>query len=127
MKVRAFTLVEVLLALAICSIVLVAINAVFATAVRLRDKTTGPGFATYRGPFGPSIVNAAVHPCSISRRIPSSARTAPFELDPRTFTNPNFCMIRPVYSPSKLSLLITRTCRSRHQYIAGIMQLCQNE
>jgi len=35
----AFTLVEVLLALAICAIVLVAINAVFATAVRLRDRT----------------------------------------------------------------------------------------
>ena len=35
-----FTLVEVLLALAICAIVLVAINAVFATAVRLRDRTT---------------------------------------------------------------------------------------
>jgi type II secretion system protein J len=37
---NAFTLVEVLLALAICAIVLVAINAVFATAVRLRDRTT---------------------------------------------------------------------------------------
>ena len=35
----AFTLVEVILALAICAIVLVAINAVFATAVRLRDRT----------------------------------------------------------------------------------------
>jgi type II secretion system protein J len=33
-------LVEVLLALAICAIVLVAINAVFATAVRLRDRTS---------------------------------------------------------------------------------------
>jgi type II secretory pathway component PulJ len=32
--------VEVLLALAICAIVLVAINAVFATAVRLRDRTS---------------------------------------------------------------------------------------
>jgi type II secretion system protein J len=37
---RAFTLIEVLLALGICAIVLVAMNAVFATAVRLRDKTT---------------------------------------------------------------------------------------
>lgn len=37
---RAFTLIEVLLALTICAIVLVAINAVFATAVRLRDRTT---------------------------------------------------------------------------------------
>jgi type II secretion system protein J len=36
----AFTLVEVILAMAICAIVLVAINAVFATAVRLRDRTT---------------------------------------------------------------------------------------
>jgi type II secretion system protein J len=36
----AFTLVEVLLALAICAIVLVAINAVFATAIKLRDKTS---------------------------------------------------------------------------------------
>ena len=36
----AFTLVEVLLALAICAIVLVAINAVFATAVRLRNRTS---------------------------------------------------------------------------------------
>jgi type II secretion system protein J len=35
-----FTLVEVLLALAICAIVLVAVNAVFATAVRLRDRTS---------------------------------------------------------------------------------------
>lgn len=37
---RAFTLIEVLLALAICAIVLLAINAVFATALRLRDKTS---------------------------------------------------------------------------------------
>src|SRR5215467_14230162 len=73
------------------------------------------------------MVNATVQPCSSSRRIPSKARTAPLELDPRTFTNPNFCIIRPVYSPSKLSLLMTRTSRSRHQYIAGIMQLCQKE
>jgi type II secretion system protein J len=36
-----FTLIEVLLALAISAIVMVAINAVFATAVRLRDRTTG--------------------------------------------------------------------------------------
>jgi prepilin-type N-terminal cleavage/methylation domain-containing protein len=36
----SFTLVEVLLALAICAIVLAAINAVFATAVRLRDRTS---------------------------------------------------------------------------------------
>src|SRR6266496_4925946 len=93
----------------------------------LRESTTGPGFATYRGPLGPSMVKATVQPCSNSRFIPSKARTAPFELEPRTFTNPNFCMMRPVYSPSKLSLLITRTCKSRHQYIAGIMQLCQNE
>jgi len=35
----AFTLVEVILALAICAIVLVAINAVFATAIRLRNRT----------------------------------------------------------------------------------------
>lgn len=40
MKTRAFTLIEVLLAMAICAIVLVAINAVFASAVRLRDKTS---------------------------------------------------------------------------------------
>lgn len=38
---RAFTLIEMLLALAICAIVLVAINGVFATALRLRDKTAG--------------------------------------------------------------------------------------
>ena len=38
--VRAFTLIEMLLAIAICAIVLVAINGVFATAVRLRDKTS---------------------------------------------------------------------------------------
>ena len=37
---RAFTLVEMLLAVAICAIVLVAINGVFAAAVRLRDKTS---------------------------------------------------------------------------------------
>jgi len=36
----AFTLIEVLLALAICAVVLVAINAVFASAVRLRDRTS---------------------------------------------------------------------------------------
>jgi len=38
--VKAFTLIEMLLAVAICAIVLVAINGVFATAVRLRDKTS---------------------------------------------------------------------------------------
>ncbi len=37
---KAFTLIEMLLAMAICAIVLVAINGVFATAVRLRDKTS---------------------------------------------------------------------------------------
>jgi type II secretion system protein J len=37
---KAFTLIEMLLAVAICAIVLLAINGVFATAVRLRDKTT---------------------------------------------------------------------------------------
>jgi len=37
---RAFTLIEMLLAVAICAIVLVAINGVFITAVRLRDKTS---------------------------------------------------------------------------------------
>jgi general secretion pathway protein J len=37
---QGFTLIEMLLALAICAIVLVAINGVFATAVRLRDKTS---------------------------------------------------------------------------------------
>lgn len=35
-----FTLIEVLLALAICAIIMVAINTVFTTAVRLRDKTS---------------------------------------------------------------------------------------
>ncbi len=39
-SIRAFTLIEMLLAVAICAIVLVAINGVFATAVRLRDKTS---------------------------------------------------------------------------------------
>jgi len=37
---KAFTLIEMLLAVAICAIVLVAINGVFATALRLRDKTS---------------------------------------------------------------------------------------
>jgi type II secretion system protein J len=37
---KAFTLIEMLLAVAICAIVLVAINGVFAAAVRLRDKTS---------------------------------------------------------------------------------------
>jgi type II secretion system protein J len=37
--VKAFTLIDMLLAVAICAIVLVAVNGVFATAVRLRDKT----------------------------------------------------------------------------------------
>jgi len=37
---KAFTLIEMLLAVAICAIVLVAINGVFATALRLRDRTS---------------------------------------------------------------------------------------
>ena len=37
---KAFTLIEMLLAVAICAIVLLAINGVFATALRLRDKTS---------------------------------------------------------------------------------------
>jgi type II secretion system protein J len=37
---KGFTLIEMLLAMAICAIVLVAINGVFATALRLRDKTS---------------------------------------------------------------------------------------
>lgn len=39
-RARGFTLIEVLLALAICAIVMVAINAVFATALHLRDRTS---------------------------------------------------------------------------------------
>jgi type II secretion system protein J len=39
-RASAFTLIEVLLAMAICAIVLVAINAVFVTAVRLRNRTS---------------------------------------------------------------------------------------
>jgi len=37
---KGFTLIEMLLAVAICAIVLVAVNGVFATAVRLRNKTS---------------------------------------------------------------------------------------
>jgi type II secretion system protein J len=37
---KAFTLIEMLLAVAICAIVLLAINGVFATALHLRDKTS---------------------------------------------------------------------------------------
>ncbi len=37
---KAFTLIEMLLAVAICAIVLLAVNGVFATAVRLRDRTS---------------------------------------------------------------------------------------
>lgn len=37
---KAFTLIEMLLTVAICAIVLLAINGVFATAIRLRDKTS---------------------------------------------------------------------------------------
>src|SRR5512136_184369 len=37
---RGFTLIEMLLAVAICAIVLLAVNGVFATAVRLRDRTS---------------------------------------------------------------------------------------
>jgi type II secretion system protein J len=37
---KAFTLIEMLLAVAICAIVLLAINGVFATAVRLRERTS---------------------------------------------------------------------------------------
>src|SRR5271167_4971617 len=90
-------------------------------------RDTGPGFTTNRGPRGPSKVNAAIQPCSSARRIPRRARTAKRLLEPRTFTKPNLCIMRPVYSPSKLSLLITRILRSRHRYIAGIMQACQKE
>jgi hypothetical protein len=91
-----------------------------------RASSTGPGFATNRGPRGPSMVNATAQPCSSSLRMPSSARTAPRLLDPRTFTKPNLRIMRPVHSPSKLSLLITLICRSRQMYVAGKMQLCQN-
>src|SRR5947208_17017423 len=73
------------------------------------------------------MVNATFHPCSSSRRMESSALTAPLLLEPRIFTKPNLRIMRPVYSPSKLSLLMTRTCRLRHRYIAGYIQLCQNE
>jgi type II secretion system protein J len=38
--IRGFTLVEVILAMGVCAIVLVAINAVFATAIKLRNRTT---------------------------------------------------------------------------------------
>ena len=74
--VHAFTLIEALLAVAICAIVLVAINAVFATAVRLRDQTTeavegtlpvDQALATLRrdlrGAVGPSGVLAGAFKC----------------------------------------------------------------
>src|SRR5438034_3225864 len=92
-----------------------------------RASSTGPGLATYLGPRGPSIVNATVEFCPISFRIPRRARTAPRLLEPRTFTKPNLRIMRPVHSPSKLSLLMTRICRLRQTYIAGKIQLCQKE
>jgi len=73
------------------------------------------------------MVKATVQPWSISRRNPRKPRTAPRLLEPRTFTNPNLRMMRPVHSPSKLSLDITRMLKSRHTQIAGKMQLCQKE
>lgn len=91
-----------------------------------RASRTGPGFAINCGPRGPSIVKATAQPCSSSRLILSRARTAPRLLDPRTFTKPNLRIIRPVHSPSKLSLLITLTCKLRQTYVAGKIQLCQN-
>src|SRR5207237_10908049 len=72
------------------------------------------------------MVNTAVHPCSTSRRMPSNALTAPRLLEPRTGTNPNFRMIRAMYSPSKLWLVITRIWRLRHINVAAKTHRCQN-
>ena len=52
-----FTLIEMLLAVAICAIVLVAINGVFATAMRLRDRTTALVDASGTG-AGYSVMDA---------------------------------------------------------------------
>jgi type II secretory pathway pseudopilin PulG len=75
----AFTMIEVLLALAISAIVLVAIQAVFATAVRLRDKASfaveeslpvNQAFDTMRtdlkGAVGPNGILAGAFKCGAS-------------------------------------------------------------
>jgi len=91
----------------------------------MRANSTGPGFAMNLGPRGPSIVNAAICPPASTRFIPSSAPAPPRELDPRTAINPNRSMIRAMYSPSKLRLVITATPRPRKYQVAGITARCQ--
>ena len=46
-------------------------------------------------------------PLASTRFIPSSAPEPPRELDPRTAEKPKRSMMRAMYSPSKLRLVIT--------------------
>ena len=61
------------------------------------------------------MVKTTPCPCSSCWRMPINAPTAPRELDPRTAVKPSFWMMRAIYSPSKLRLVITasRLLRNR--------------
>src|SRR5580704_13778946 len=91
-----------------------------------RAKITGPGLATYRGPRGPSIVNAAVLPCPIFFAISTNPRIPPREELPCEEPYPSLSITRRVHCPSKFVVFITTTPRFRYLHAAEKMQRCQN-
>ena len=62
----------------------------------------GPLLASYRGPRGPSTVNAIANPAFIYRIISTSPRTPPRLDEPRTVPKPKPVKNLAMYSPSKL-------------------------
>src|SRR6202521_1088965 len=87
---------------------------------------TGPGLAIYRGPRGPSIVNAQSSPSSSPRPNPTSPRSPPRDELPCPPPNPSHSITLRVHCPSNPVVFITTTPWLRCHHTIGIMIRCQN-
>ena len=88
-------------------------------------SASGPGFTSYRGPRGPSTVNAIGNPRRMYLIASTSAFTPPRLDDPRIVPNPNRFRKRAMYSPSRLWDVTTTTPRSRRKYVPANIRSCQ--
>src|SRR5438874_10040254 len=74
-----------------------------------RANITGPGLATYRGPRGPSMVNAQSKPSSKRRAITANPRSPPREELPCAVPYPSHSITLRVHCPSNAVVFITTT------------------
>jgi hypothetical protein len=78
-----------------------------------RASKIAPILASWRGPFGPSIMKPAGQFARARRTNSASAPMPPRVEEPRTAPKPKRWMKRAMYSPSKLCEVITTMRRRR--------------